>query len=311
MSHSHRFPRFLSLLSTVLLLAFTDVTRGQEPSDLDWCLDCQPAPSRKTLFEWPIADQFDDDAAEAESEEVQPLVTDRPDFTEASSTVGADHIQLEFGYTFVHNDDDSVRTNTHAFGEQLWRIGLFADWLELRIGWNYFLETTNAPLGRTEVDGGDDLYLGFKIALTEQADWLPEMAIIPQTFVPTGADAFTAEELLPGVNWVYSWELNECVSIGGSTQGNRRVDATGEFYSEWAQSLTAAFSLTEQLGAYTEWFAFFPHGAREPGIGAEHYVNGGFTYLVHNDLQFDIRAGFGLNDRADDFFTGTGFSYRW
>ena len=42
----------------------------------------------------------------------EPLVTDRPDFTEASSTVGRGVAQLEFGYTYTYNDDagQAVRT---------------------------------------------------------------------------------------------------------------------------------------------------------------------------------------------------------
>ena len=40
----------------------------------------------------------------------------------------------------------------------------------------------------------------------------------------------------------------------------------------------------------------------------EHYIDGGFTYLLNNDTQLDIRAGQGLNPSADDFFAGVGFS---
>ena len=61
--------------------------------------------------------------------------------------------------------------------------------------------------------------------------------------------------------------------------------------------------------AYTEWFAFIPSGADT--ARTEHYFNGGFSYLISNDIQFDIRAGVGLNDAADDYFLGTGFSIRF
>ncbi|MCA9212882.1 MAG: hypothetical protein KDB27_07455 [Planctomycetales bacterium] len=32
---------------------------------------------------------------------------------------------------------------------------------------------------------------------------------------------------------------------------------------------------------------------------------------MSDDVQFDIRAGMGLNDDADDFFVGTGLSVRF
>jgi hypothetical protein len=37
----------------------------------------------------------------------------------------------------------------------------------------------------------------------------------------------------------------------------------------------------------------------------------GFTVLVGDKVQWDIRAGVGLNEAADDFFTGTGLSVRY
>ncbi len=42
-----------------------------------------------------------------------------------------------------------------------------------------------------------------------------------------------------------------------------------------------------------------------------HFANGGFTFLVNNNVQFDFRAGIGLSDAADDFFLGPGLSIRF
>ena len=43
----------------------------------------------------------------------------------------------------------------------------------------------------------------------------------------------------------------------------------------------------------------------------QNYLNGGFTYLINDDMQWDIRAGVGLNEAADDFFVGSGLSVRY
>ena len=43
----------------------------------------------------------------------------------------------------------------------------------------------------------------------------------------------------------------------------------------------------------------------------EHYFDGGFIYLAHKNVQYDIRAGVGLNDPADDFFAGLGAVLRF
>jgi hypothetical protein len=266
----------------------------------DGCLRC-----RKTLLHWPGQDFS---YASADDEE-EPLATDRPDFTEASSVVGLGRSQLEFGYTYIRDDEPGVDLTRHSYPELLTRIGMFAEWCEFRIAWNYLHERTAAGGLVTDNDGADDLYLGFKLAVFEQDGWLPELAVTPQMTVPSGARAFTSGEVMPGVNFLYSWEISDLFSIGGSTQGNRALDDTGDFYEEYAQSLTTALSLTEKLSMYNEVFAFFPHGA--VATGPEYYYNGGFTYLANNNLQFDIRAGWGLNDRAIDFFTGAGAAVRF
>ena len=235
-----------------------------------------------------------------------PLVTDRPDFTEASSTVGKGVAQLEIGYTFTSDDSGGTKTRSHSIPEPLLRYGILQDWLELRVAWNYNEEQTNGATA----SGADDLYLGFKIGLTPQQGVLPEMALIPQMTTPTGANAFTANEALPGANLIYGWEINDFVSTAGSTQFNRAIDdGSGNAYTEWAQSWTVAYTLSDEFGAYTEWFALFPHSADT--ARPEHYFNGGFTYLLSNDIQWDIRAGKGLNGAADDYFVGTGLSLRY
>lgn len=260
--------------------------------------ECQP---RGTLMQWSCGTSFsggpDLDA---------PLVTDRPDFTEASSTVGLGVAQLEIGYTYVFDDNGTDKTVTHSYAEPLLRVGILADWLELRVAQNSLAQIENGVENR----GATDLYLGFKIALTPQEGLLPEMALIPQMRVPTGSKAFGSNDVLAGLNWIYGWEVSDRVGTAGSTQFNRKEDdSTAQAYTRWAQSWTIAYTLTERWGGYTEWFGLIPHSADT--ANTEHYFNGGFTFLVSNDVQWDIRAGVGLNDAAEDYFVGTGLSIRF
>ena len=267
----------------------------------DSCTRMMGAESRGTLLQWNYGSN-DSGGPDLDA----PLVTDRPDFTEASSTVGLGIAQIEMGYTYTFDDDGNVTTKSQTYPEALLRYGIFADWLEFRLAWNY----NNVESAGLSTSGSDDLYLGFKIGLTPQSGLLPEMALIPQMTVPTGANSFTSDDVLPGLNWIYAWEINDFISTGGSTQFNRSLDErSGNAYTEWAQSWTIAYTLTERLGAYSEYFGLYPTGA--DSAVPEHYFNGGFTWLVNNDMQWDIRAGHGLNDAADDYFVGTGLSIRF
>ena len=250
-----------------------------------------------TLFNWWEAPQ--------PLGELGDIVTDRPDFTEASSTVGLGVAQLEAGYTFTLDGDDQG----HSWGEPLLRVGLFANWFEFRIGVAPVSQSSLVGTQRLTQSGAEDLYLGAKIGLTPQDGILPELAIIPQMTVPTGGAAFSDGQVHPGANLLYAWDITDEFSFAGSTQYNSAIDGLTDRYAEWAQSLTVGASVTEDVGVYAEWFAFFPHSADT--VKPEHYMNGGFSYLLNQDVQFDIRAGLGLNDEADDFFVGTGFSIRF
>ncbi len=236
-----------------------------------WCRDHCFRP--KTLLAW-------DDSARTflNGTEDRPLESDRPDFTEASSCVGYRRVQIEMGYTFIH-DNNTTDTTAHSFPEILTRIGMFAEWFEFRIGWNYGINLTRENIVSSVFDGGEDLYLGAKIALTEQDGWRPEMAIIPQMNVPTGHVDLTSGEVEPGLNWLYGWDINDTLAAGGSTQANRGIDDSGTWFTELAQSFTINYTLADKLGGYTEWFAFFPAGARV--ALPEYYFDAGLTYRVH------------------------------
>ena len=244
-----------------------------------------------------------------------PLVADRPDFTEAAATVGRGVVQFEFGYTYEYDrpaGSRGGRTWTHSIGEALLRVGILSEALELRLGLSPVSVGAGAD-GRSFTEAGmEDLYLGIKLLLTEQNGLRPAMAVLPQVTVPTGSAAFTSDRTLPGVNFIYGWELAETVTLAGSTQVNRAAtESRGaeEAYYEWTQSVVAGFSVGARAGVYAEWFGRLHD---EPvGTRSEHYANGGFTWSFGDDLQWDIRVGVGLNESATGFFTGTGLVVRF
>lgn len=254
--------------------------------------------SRGTLFHWGEGFTGGPDLSE-------PIVTDRPDFTEASSTVGLGVTQIELGYTYTEDEVGGIDTTSNSYPEPLLRMGILANWLELRAATTHLDQT----VGAIGASGLTDLYLGFKIGLTPQQGWLPEMALIPQATVGTGDANFTADEFLPGANLIYAWDINDTLSLAGSTQFNRALDDFGDKYTEWAQSVAVGVGLTDNLGFYAEYFSILP--GNDTGFLDEHYLNGGFTALLTNDILWDIRLGYGLNEAADDIFAGTGLSIRF
>ncbi len=70
---------------------------------------------------------------------------------------------------------------------------------------------------------------------------------------------------------------------------------------------TLGFGLTDSLGAFLEIYGEIGLSA---GGSPRHLFDGGFTYLVRDNVQLDIVAGIGISDPADDWFVGIGVSFR-
>jgi outer membrane putative beta-barrel porin/alpha-amylase len=149
------------------------------------------------------------------------------------------------------------------------------------------------------------------VALTEQKQYLPEIALIPQMTVPTGSREVSAGRVLPGLNVDSTWKIiKDFFSIELLVAANRVPDGPNLAHVEFATGLTGVVNITGQLETFVEWDAFYPLGVTDPMIGQRHYGVGGLVYFVTNNLAIDIRAGAGLNKQANDFLVGVGFAVR-
>ena len=233
------------------------------------------------------------------------LDPDRPHLPEATTTVGLGRIVLESGYTFTKNGGSSF---SHSAPESLLRVGAFADWFEFRIGQNFLAEKGGTT---TAASGAQDLYLGMKFALSEQRGPLPALALIPQMTVPTGSSDVTAGQVLPGVNIDASWDIiKDFFSMEVLIANNFVRDDFRSSHFELATGATGVFQLTKSLEAFVEWDAFYPIAAAQVA-GPRHSAVGGLVYFVTPNFAVDLRAGMGLNKRADDFLAGVGFAVRY
>jgi hypothetical protein len=236
----------------------------------------------------------------------EPLVTDRPDFTESTLAVPVGRAQLEAGLTFTRdNPGGGSRAESVEAPEALLRLGL-ARGFELRIGAPSYAWADD---GAADENGATDLSLGFKFELATQEGARPSLAVLAELSLPTGADAFTSDSVDPGVILAWAYDLGES---GWSVAGNAGVSSLGDGaddrFEEFSASLALGIPLTGALGAFAEYYTFLRNGA---GSGPEHYFNTGLTCLLGPNTQLDARVGAGLNERSDDFFAGVGVSFRF
>lgn len=265
---------------------------------------------------WATASSAQDPGVQTADPMQEPLITDRPDFTESTEAIPPGHFQLEAGYTFTYDREGDDRLRDHTAPELLLRIGVVEN-LELRIGWDGYSWTDSQFEGRTRggrrvtrddwSQGGHDLSLGFKYKFVEQDGLIPHFGIIGAITVPSGSSSVSSGDVDPEIVFLWAYDLTDSISVAGNVGLAYPTDGGHRFFQTSA-SIAGAFSITERLGAYVEYYGFYPNTEHSD---AAHTVNGGFTYLFNNDFQIDWRIGAGLNKEADDFFTGVGLAWRF
>ena len=246
----------------------------------------------------------------------EPLVTDRPDFTESADAVPRGHIQLEMGYTFTHDREGRERTRDHTAPELLLRIGLVDDF-ELRLGWDGYswqdqLFDVQRDSGfrlsvEDHIQGSNDVSIGLKYKLFEQEGARPHLGVIAELSMPSGTPEFSAGDVEPAAILCWAYDLDERWALAGNV-GVGAVRGESNRFAQATSSVSLAYALSERWGSYAEYFGIYPNA---DGSDCAHSVNGGLTYLISDNLQVDLRVGAGLNEEADDFFAGAGFAWRW
>lgn len=234
----------------------------------------------------------------------EPLVTDRPDFTESALTIPPGLSQAEFGSTITRNSGDKES----AFGEMLLRIGV-SPRAELRLGLPTYLTTRRPGTGRDS--GFSDASLGAKFSLARAREGFGlrqyDVGLIIGSTLLTGSSAYRGKHLQPSVKLLLASALNKTVSLSANLNYDLVSDDQGR-YGEASSSVSAGFAAAERVGIYAEYFGFYPSGS---GRKNANYVNTGITYLVSNNLQLDTRVGKGLNGVRNDYFVGAGASRRF
>ena len=98
-----------------------------------------------------------------------------------------------------------------------------------------------------------------------------------------------------------TYNLGAALATSEKENGSRTTLSSGLY------SVSMGYSVTEKLGVFVEVFG-------EVGLSAEDSpisVDGGLTWLLNDDSQLDLFTGAGLNNEADEFFVGLGYSLRW
>lgn len=233
----------------------------------------------------------------------EPLVTDRPDFTESSSSVGAGVIQLEAGTTYF---ETSGGFDVWTLGEVLVRWGVIEK-LELR----FVLPTYSWERGGGDSSSGFlGTSVGFKYDLKEGTGsgfiGGMEAAVIASTTVPTGTADYSSSAWQPSAVASASWELGPSVGLGANLGLGRPSNGEERFTSLWL-SAALGVGITDTTSVFFELFGFDREEDRGPNTLT---FQTGVVYLLSPDLQLDLRAARRLSGEGVNVLIGAGVSWR-
>jgi len=222
------------------------------------------------------------------------ITTDRPDFVEASVTVGPGAFQVETSAAYTRTGSGAMRRAWWSTPTLL-RLGLGRTF-ELRIESPFVVRDASAP-GLDGASGFADAALGVKWHTTDPHGALPSSAVLVHAELPTGSSAFRGSGVRPSLRVTLEWALPGGLGLG-FMPGIAYLDGDGGRYASGLFGLTLGIPLTPRLRAFTE-VAFQRLASASHGDTQGSWDLGG-TYLVTDALQLDAAVFFGATDASPD-----------
>jgi Putative MetA-pathway of phenol degradation len=257
--------------------------------------------------------------------------TDRPDFTDATYSVGRGVTIIETGYTYRRAIDHEANSeqSRRSIPEALVRYGL-TDEFEIRLKWNGYVMSSlrdfNTGL-HEQLFGTDDLITSIKYEVWQQNGLLPMLTFLTGSTLPSGTNGISSNQMQPFVNFVAGWGLRRWLYLkastgidwqktsistlfgGGSTPAGPIVVFLRDNINVYHFSSSLLYQALPRVGGFAEFFGFAQTGGRD-NRSAIYFDTGLYLYATTN-VQFDVRYGVRLSNRVDELFTGAGFSVRF
>ena len=240
-------------------------------------------------------------AALAQADQQPQIITDRPTQSESPFVMPRGYFQFETGAIFSKTKFGGEETSKRTYNTTLFRYGL-NDKIEIRFIQNLEGGKVELPNGSSTKTGAAlaPTFLGAKFSLAEEKGALPQIAFSTHIGAPV-FDGLT--EVLANFRFDFQHTLSDNFTLGYNLGG----EWSNDFDSFQAlYTLVLGHSISSKLGAFIELYGFLPESSQP-----DHQLDGGFTYLISDDIQADIYGGFGLADESPDGILGFGLSWRF
>lgn len=225
----------------------------------------------------------------------QQIVTDRPDQTEASSTVPKGSLQIESGIQSTYTENGLDKERQLLAPTTLFRYGLTKG-IEIRV-LNQLESVKNQTIGK-ESTGMSDLEIGTKIQFLKKENINTEIAFLSHLILPTGSSELSNVNYGTINKLSIAHKINENANLGYNIGYNYFGTGNGDF----TYTLSLAVGISEKFGIYLE-----PYGELTELKNYVSNFDAGVTYLLKDNLQLDFSFGTGINNKMN--YISTGFSW--
>ena len=225
------------------------------------------------------------------------IETDRPDQTETSFIVPKNKFQAETG---IKHEKTDKGENEYTLPTSLLKFGL-SEILELRV----ILEFGYSETEKGIESGLKPVIVGTKVKLFDEKGIVPAASLLAQFQLPKVASSdFKAAHLAPEFRLLMQNKLSDASDLGYN------VGAEWDGLScqpEYIFTISPNYDITKKLKAFVETYGFL-----QSRHHAEQWVDGGFSYLLSDNMKLDISGGYELTHTSNyhNFFESIGFSFR-
>lgn len=229
---------------------------------------------------------------------ISPIETDRPDQSETPSLVPKGYFQMENGFSIEDTEPGFIYTHPST----LWKIGVSENF-EFRVITEY-INIQRDP--NPKVDGLLPVQVGLKTKLLEQKGIVPKTSFLGHISIPgLASEQFKQTYFAPAVRLLFQHDLHDRFNVSY----NVGAEWDGESpRPDFIYTLSLGVNILQGLGVFGEIYGRMPQQREDE---ADLRLDGGFTYLVSDDVMVDLSGGIGLSENAPEKFIAIGLSYRF
>jgi hypothetical protein len=246
------------------------------------------------------------------------LNTDRDAFTPSTFCVDAGRFLAEASYVYVENREGEP---TNSYPELLCRQGV-ADWLELRFGVNYDVNSQGSVVTSVEAGEVDEpgqtahessVLYGLKAALSQQDGLIPQACFIMEGDTPMQSEHYGT---VPIATAVAGWELPFRLAAHDAQPWRldtalrySYLEGKESWFSRWGPSVVLRVPVTQRFETHAEWFGTFSDGLERNT--SRPFFSPGCHFAVTRRFEIGLRVGWGLTPDAANFFSDAGCAWRY